>query len=136
MYTASSGAIVFAAGTIQWSWGVDNGFGNGFCSCTPGYANSKSKQITANILNKFISTTPPAPGVSLSPTSLSFGNQNVNSTSPAQTVTLNNSGTAALTINSISLTGTNSGDFAQTNTCPASLTTLAAGGLVRCHHHG
>src|SRR5207248_1451501 len=60
----------------------------------------------------------PTPGVSLSPTSLSFSNQNVNTTSTAQTVTLTNSGTGALTISSIALTGTNAGDFAQTTTCP------------------
>jgi hypothetical protein len=127
LYTASSGAIIFAAGTIQWAWGLDNGFNNGFCSCNVGYANSKSQQITANILNRFISgAATPAPGVSLSPSSLSFGNQNVNTTSTAQTVTLTNSGNAALTINSIALSGTNSGDFAQTNNCPISPTTLAA----------
>jgi hypothetical protein len=69
-------------------------------------------------------TTALAPAVSLSPTSLSFGNQQVNTTSAASTVTLTNSGDAALTINSIGLSGTNSGDFAQSNTCPG---TLAAG---------
>jgi hypothetical protein len=129
VYTASSGAIVFAAGTLQWAFGVDNGFNDGFCSgCNPGYANSKSQQITANILNKFISGAPaPAPAVSLSPTSLSFSSQQVNTTSTAQTVTLTNSGNAALTISSIGLSGTNSGDFAQTNTCPSSSSTLAAG---------
>jgi len=41
----------------------------------------------------------------------------------AQTVTLTNSGTSALTISSIAT----SGDFAQTNTCPVSPATLAAG---------
>jgi hypothetical protein len=64
--------------------------------------------------------------VSLSPTSLGFGNQNVGATSAAQTVTLTNTGTAALTINSIAVSGTNAGDFAQTNNCPASLNVNAA----------
>ncbi len=128
LYTASSGAIVFAAGTLQWSWGVDNGFNDGFCDCNPGYANSVSQQITANILNKFLSTTAtPSPAVSLSPTSVNFGNQLVNTSSATQTVTLTDSGAGALTITSIGLTGTNSGDFAQTNTCPISPSTLAAG---------
>jgi hypothetical protein len=36
-------------------------------------------------------------------------------------VTLSNTGTAPLTITSVSLTGTNPGDFAQTRTCGASL---------------
>ncbi len=66
--------------------------------------------------------------VAVSPSSLSFGNQTQNTASAAQTVTLTNNGTTALTINSISITGTNAGDFSQTNTCPASL----AGGGGNC----
>jgi hypothetical protein len=69
----------------------------------------------------------PAPAVSLNPTSLTFAGQTVNTTSAAQTVTLTNSGNAPLAISSISLTGTNSADYAQTNTCPLSPSTLAAG---------
>jgi hypothetical protein len=72
-------------------------------------------------------TTALAAAVSLSPTSLSFGNQQVNTSSATSTVTLTNSGDAALTINSIGLGGTNPADFAQTNTCPSSPNTLAAG---------
>jgi hypothetical protein len=67
-----------------------------------------------------------APAVSLSPTSLNFGSQAVGTTSAAQSVTLTNSGNAALSITSIGITGTNSGDFAQTNNCPISPATLAA----------
>jgi hypothetical protein len=65
-----------------------------------------------------------APSVAFLPVSVSFANQAVGTTSPASVVTLSNSGNAALTITSISLTGTNSGDFAQTNNCG---TSLAAG---------
>lgn len=55
----------------------------------------------------------------LSPTSLTFGNQNVGTTSGAQNVTLSNTGTATLNITGI----TASGDFAvQSSTCGASLT--------------
>jgi len=61
------------------------------------------------------------PGASTNPTSLSFGNQTVNTTSTAQTVTLTNPGNQSLTISSISITGTNSGDFSQTNNCGSSL---------------
>ena len=57
--------------------------------------------------------------------SLTYASQNVGTTSAAQSVTLNNTGSAALTITSIAVTGTNPGDFAQTNTCGAS---VAAGG--------
>jgi len=58
---------------------------------------------------------------------LSFGNQQVKTTSAARTVTLTNSGNAALTIHSIGLSGSNSGDFQQQHTCPSSSSTLAAG---------
>src|ERR1700693_5143625 len=78
-------------------------------------------------VNVFVGTPASAPVVSLSPTSLSFGNHQVNTASAAQTVTLTNSGNAALTIHSIGLSGPNSGDFHQQNTCPSSSSTLAAG---------
>ena len=59
--------------------------------------------------------------VSLSATSLAFGNQPIEVSSTTQTVTLSNTGNAALSITSLALTGTNAGDFAQTNTCGSSL---------------
>jgi hypothetical protein len=62
-----------------------------------------------------------APGVGFAPTSLAFGGQLLTTTSAAKTVTLTNTGTSALTINSVAATG----DFAQTNTCPVSPATLA-----------
>ncbi|MGA7963471.1 MAG: choice-of-anchor D domain-containing protein, partial [Candidatus Acidiferrales bacterium] len=65
------------------------------------------------------------PAVTLAPTSLTFASQSVGTTSAAQSVMLTNSGTAALTISGITVTGTNNGDFAQTNTCPASLAAAA-----------
>src|SRR5439155_516230 len=80
-----------------------------------------------------LSGTGTAPGVSLSPASVSFGSQAVNTTSAAQAVTLTNNGSSALTITSVSITGPNSGDFAQTNNCPLSPSTLAAS--PRCALH-
>jgi Abnormal spindle-like microcephaly-assoc'd, ASPM-SPD-2-Hydin len=61
--------------------------------------------------------------VSLSRTSINFSNREVGTTSSVQTVTLTNLGNK-LTVQSISITGTNPGDFAQTNNCAA---TVAAG---------
>jgi hypothetical protein len=55
--------------------------------------------------------------VTLNPTSLNFPLQNVGTTSTAQAITVTNFGDAALAISSI----TTSGDFAQTNTCGASV---------------
>jgi len=55
---------------------------------------------------------------SVSPTALAFGNQALNSTSTAQTVTLSNTGTTAFTITSTTPTG----DFAiSSTTCGASV---------------
>src|SRR5207248_1165616 len=68
-----------------------------------------------------------SPAASLSPTSLTFPSQTVGTTSAAQAVTLSNSGNAPLSITSIAITGTNAGNFAQTNNCPFSPSTLAAG---------
>jgi phospholipase C len=58
-----------------------------------------------------------APAVSLVPTTLTFADQVLNSTSPPQTVTLTNLGTASLIIANIVANS----DFAQTNTCASSL---------------
>jgi hypothetical protein len=58
---------------------------------------------------------------SLSPTSLAFGSLNVGTTSLSQTVTLKNIGLSALVINQISIAGTGSSYFAQTNDCGLNL---------------
>ncbi len=62
-----------------------------------------------------------APIASFAPTSLTFTSQTINTTSPSQTITLTNTGNAALTISSVTITGANAGDFAVNNGCPASL---------------
>jgi hypothetical protein len=50
--------------------------------------------------------------------SVSFGNQNDGTTSTSQSVTLTNLASSELMLNSVAITGTNSGDFAiQSNTC-------------------
>jgi two-component sensor histidine kinase len=59
--------------------------------------------------------------VKLVPTSLSFGSQKVGTTSAAKNVTMTNVSTTILTINGISLTGTNASDFTQTHTCGGTL---------------
>jgi hypothetical protein len=58
--------------------------------------------------------------ISLSPTSLAFGNQPVDVTSAVETVTVTNTGSTTLTITSFTFTGTNASDFAQTNNCGSS----------------
>jgi len=78
---------------------------------------SRILAVVFAILSVFFSSTGLAQTAAIAPTSLSFGNLAVNTTSLAKTVTLTNSGTAALNIANISTTG----DFAQTNNCPLSL---------------
>jgi hypothetical protein len=68
------------------------------------------------------------PTVSVSPTSIPFGNVPINTTSPAQTITVTNTSTASLVISGITLGGANPARFAQTNNCPIGGTGLAAGG--------
>jgi hypothetical protein len=62
-----------------------------------------------------------APAVSLSASSISFGNQPVSISSAPLGLTVQNTGTAPLSFTSISLTGPNVGDFSETNTCGTSL---------------
>jgi predicted outer membrane repeat protein len=57
----------------------------------------------------------------LSTDTVVFAEQQVGTTSGAQTVTLTNNGLVALPINGISISGTNAGDFSQTNDCGGSV---------------
>jgi parallel beta-helix repeat protein len=59
----------------------------------------------------------PVTGVNATPGALSFGSLATGSTSPAQTVTVNNPTGSAAPVSSIATTG----DFAQTNTCGSSI---------------
>jgi hypothetical protein len=67
----------------------------------------------------------PLPGngavVTLSPTSLDFGNRAINTTAVQQNVPLSNTGSGVLTITSISISGQNPTSYAQTNTCGPTL---------------
>jgi hypothetical protein len=80
---------------------------------------SVSDNVTGSPQTVPISGTGTAAGVTLTPSSLTFLGQNPGTPpSSPQTVTLQNIGTGPLTISSIAITGTNVGDFAQTNNCP------------------
>jgi FG-GAP-like repeat/Abnormal spindle-like microcephaly-assoc'd, ASPM-SPD-2-Hydin len=58
------------------------------------------------------------PVIGLTPTSLTFAAQKVGTTSTAQIVTISNPGATPLKVTSITITG----DYAETNNCPAKLT--------------
>jgi hypothetical protein len=74
----------------------------------------------------FISKVSIQEGIALNPAGLVFPTQSLNTPSPPQTVTLTN-GDNTQTISSITITGSNAGDFAETSTCPISPATLAPG---------
>jgi hypothetical protein len=53
-WTAPSGAMIFAAGTIEWSFGVDDGFNDGYCGdCFHQVTNTATQRVTQNILDRF-----------------------------------------------------------------------------------
>jgi hypothetical protein len=58
----------------------------------------------------------------VAPTSLAFGSETANVASPPMSVTVTNTGTANLPITNITLSGTDSSQFSQTNTCGNSVT--------------
>ncbi len=62
-----------------------------------------------------------APGVSVSPSLLAFAAQTVVSPAAAQVITVSNTGTAALSVGAVTVTGTNAAGFSQTNTCASSV---------------
>jgi hypothetical protein len=61
------------------------------------------------------------PAVIVSPSSILFTNQTLGTSSASQPVTVMNTGTIALAITGLSITGFNPADFSQTNNCPSSL---------------
>ena len=102
-------------------------FGNGNKYITPVVANGRVFAGTPDGVAVFGLL--PAPDATLSPSSVSFPNQTVNTTSSAVAITLTNSGPSPLTISGIAVTGTDPGDFAQTNNCPVSPATIAVNGF-------
>src|ERR1035437_7421357 len=102
----SSGEAVYAT----------SGLSAGSHSMTAKYGGSTSfLGSTSPVLTQQVNT------VTLSPTALNFGTQPVKTTTAAPTVTLTNNLSTAVTISGISFTGTDPGDFAQSNTCGSSV---------------
>ena len=92
-------------------------------STTPAGSGSALVRVTtaSGATNAGVFTYLAQPAASVTPTSIAFGNQRINTTSTARTVTLTNTGQAPLTISKVQLGGSNSGQFARTNGCPSSL---------------
>jgi len=116
----------YAYGATGLPAGLTINTGTGLISGTPTAAGTST--VTLSATNHYGTgdatltiTITGEPLVSLSPASLAFGSEPVGDTATAQSIKMTNGGTAALSISSIALTGTNPGDFAQTNTCGSSV---------------
>ena len=101
--------------------------------------NIKFHPTTKGVFHGTVSVTDNAPGspqkvpltgtgtfVQLGPTKLNFGTQPVGTRSLPKKITLTNKGTAAVNISGIAITGTDAGDFAETNTCGKSVASGAS----------
>jgi len=101
---------------------------------------SESLTLTDNSLNaspitqgiQLSGTGATVPVASLSASSLSFGSVNFGASGGSQSLTLTNTGTLALSITSIAVTGTNASSFVFGNNCGSS---LAAGANCNIHGH-
>ena len=80
---------------------------------------SNENLLIADAGNNRIREVPLIAVAHLSPDSLSFGDVQVGQQSQPQSVTLENTGADDLAISGITITGTDAGDFRQTNNCPA-----------------
>jgi hypothetical protein len=101
-FAASPGAAMIAAGDFN---------NDGFLDLALGDAASTG---TLSILLGTV-----APVASVSPASLAFGDVTLGQVSPTQHATITNTGSAALDITSVTLSG--STEFVDTNSCPSSL---------------
>jgi hypothetical protein len=112
----SSGKTYVAGATLSTNFPTTSGSFDTTCgtdgNCNGGLSDAFVAKISA-----------PLPGVSFSPTSLSFGGVLIGTTSAGKKITLTNSGAGTLALSSIFT----SGDYSQTNTCPFAPSTLAAG---------
>jgi len=91
---------------------------------TPTNINHRSATMTISDSagSQTVSLSGTGTAAAFSPASLTFAAQTVGTTSPSQNITMTDfSGFSAITITSLAITGTNAGDFAQTNTCGTSL---------------
>ena len=137
LFTASGGVPPYTWSITGQPAGLSINTSTGVISGTPTAAGEflLTVTVTDSLSNSVfgqspLTVTPPAPIASLSTTLLVFAPQVKGTTSPAQTVTLSNTGSAALNITGtgmgISILGANAADFAQVS--PSCGSSVAAGG--------
>ena len=79
LYRAASGALVFGAGTVQWSWGLDNGTGGGNAG---GPVDPAMQQATVNLFADMGNVQPATLMAGLTPATAS-----TDTTPPTSTIT-------------------------------------------------
>ena len=95
-------------------------------TCSLDFPLSNPAQLTpGGNCDAFVSKVIASGGVALSPAGLIFPNTLLSTTSAVKTITLNNGGNTALNVTSITITGDDPNDFAQTNTCLPSVPALS-----------
>jgi len=113
--TAVDVAFVMAVDKVGNAYIIGRTYSTNF-PVTPGVLQSTLKGSTNAIVFKF------TPGVQAWPLALNFGAESVGVTSAPMTTTLTNSGTTTLNISTVSLVGTDAGDYLVTaNTCASTL---------------
>ncbi|MGA9498141.1 MAG: SBBP repeat-containing protein [Terriglobales bacterium] len=108
----SSGDAYITGGTFSTDFPTVNPFQATCHGCAAGYGDAFALKI---------SSSGGGAALTLSPATLKFANQAINTTSAPKKVTLTSTGTTNLSLSSIAVTGTDARDFAQTNNCPATL---------------
>lgn len=115
--TTSAGCTWTASSGASWLTITSGASGTGNGTVSYSVASNGGSMRTGNLIAaaNTVTVTQDAVGpyanATLSPTSISFGNVAVNSTSRAKTATFTNTGTVALTVSGVTPTGTNASDF-------------------------
>ena len=92
---------------------------NGTLNETVLITDQNNRQVLAQVSGAGAGT--PIPRGIFSPANYDFGSQPANVTTNPQPIVFTNGGGATLDIDSISITGTDANDFAETNSCPSAL---------------
>ena len=98
LYRASSGALVFGAGTVQWSWGLDNGAGSGNSG---GATDSAMQQATVNLFADMGNVQPATLMSGLAPAT-----ESTDTTPPTSTITSPSSGATFSDGSAVTISGT------------------------------
>lgn len=96
---------------------------SGSRSATLAIGNNGSATLTVALSGT--GTAVPVPVIALNQNALTFGSQALGSTSAAQTITVSNTGSAALQLSALSMSGANAGDFGLSGTCAAGASVVA-----------